>query len=221
MTAAYIAFYPDIAVPGASDTVGAFAEQAAAAGVRRLVLLSGRGEPEAKQAEHAVQQAAPRATIVRCSWFNQNFSESFLLPAVLAGEVALPVNGVPGPFVDAEDIADVAVAALTQEGHAGEVYELTGPRLVRFDEAVAEIARAAGRPVRFVPVTVAEMAEAMRADSEPQEVVDLVAYLFSEVLDGRNAWVGNRVQRALDREPRDFRDYAQRTAATGIWGGIR
>jgi len=124
----YVSFYPDIAVPGAADAVAALAAQAVAAGAERIVLLSGRGEEEAEQAEERVRAVAPRATILRATWFAQNFSESFMLEGIRAGELALPADGVPEPFVDVEDIADIALAALTGDDHAGELYELTGPR---------------------------------------------------------------------------------------------
>lgn len=214
---AYVSFVPDLGVPGAAATVGAFAELAAESGVRRLVLLSGRGEAEAQRAEQAVQSAGAEWTIVRCSWFNQNFSESFFLGPIRSGELALPVDAVLEPFVDAEDIADVAVAALTEDRHAGQVYELTGPRLLRFDEATGEIARASGREVRFVPLSVDDYVSALLEQGAPDESVWLVRYLFTEVLDGRNAQLADGVQRALGRDARDFRDYGERTAATGVW----
>src|ERR671911_1377324 len=129
----YVSYYPDIAIPGAPEAVRSFAELAVESGIRRLVLLSGRGEEEAQRAELAVQQAGAEWTIVRCSWFSQNFSENYLLEPILSGEVVLPAGNVPEPFVDAEDIADVAVAALTEDGHAGEIYELTSPRLLTFE----------------------------------------------------------------------------------------
>jgi uncharacterized protein YbjT (DUF2867 family) len=217
VAAAYISYYPDLAVPGAADTVGAFAEQAAAGGLRRLVLLSGRGEEEAQRTERLVQEAGPEWTIVRCSWFNQNFSENYLLEPILAGEVALPAGDVPEPFVDAEDIADVAVAALTEDGHANRVYELTGPRLLNFAEALSEIGRATGRELRYVPVSVDEYAAALAEHEVPEDLVGLLRYLFTEVLDGRNAELTDGVQRALGRRPRDFSDYARATAATGVW----
>ena len=119
--AAYLAYYPDLAVPGAADCVGAFARQAVQCGVERLVLLSGRGEAEARRAEALVQAAGTDWTVLRCSWFSQNFSEGYLLEPVLSGEVALPVDAMPEPFVDAEDIADVAAAALTDTRHAQRV----------------------------------------------------------------------------------------------------
>jgi uncharacterized protein YbjT (DUF2867 family) len=195
----------------------AFARLAVSSGVSRLVLLGGRGEPEAELAEQAVRESGAELTIVRAAWFNQNFSEDFLLGPVLAGEVALPAGEVPEPFVDADDIAEVAVAALTQDGHAGQLYELTGPRLLTFAEAVAEIAVAAGRPIGYLPVPADDYASAAVRQGVPAETVELLSYLFREVLDGRNARLADGVQRALGRQPRDFVSYARRTAASGIW----
>jgi len=216
-SAAYLAYVPDLAVPGAPEAIGAFAELAVERGTRRLVLLSGRGEAEAERAEQALRGSGAEWTIVRCSWFMQNFSESFFADGVLAGEVALPAGDVPEPFVDVEDIADVAVAALTEPGHAGALYELTGPRLLSFGKAVGEIATAAGRPIAYVPVPVGAYGAAMRAEGVPDDVVELTAYLFSEVLDGRNAQLAGGVRQALGHEPRDFSDFARRTAAAGTW----
>ena len=217
-SAAYVSFFPDVAVPGAAETIAEFAQLAVKLGARRLVLLSGRGETEAQRAEQALQASGADWTVVRCSWFMQNFSESFLLEPVLAGELALPIGTVGEPFVNAEDIADVATAALTEDGHAGELYELTGPRLLTFEEAAAEIADATGRPIRYVPITVDEYAAAISADGLPRDVVSLITYLFTEVLDGRNAKLADGVQRALGRPARDFADYARETAASGVWG---
>jgi uncharacterized protein YbjT (DUF2867 family) len=216
-SAAYVSFFPDIAVPGAPETIAAFADLAVASGARRLVLLSGRGEEEAQRAEQALQASGADWTIVRCSWFMQNFSESFLREPVLAGEVALPVGDTPEPFVDAEDIADVATAALTEAGHAGQIYELTGPRVLTFAEAVAEIAAATGRPVAFASVPADDYAQAMRAEGVPEDVIALTNYLFSEVLDGRNAQLADGVQRALGRPPRDFTEFVRGAAAAGAW----
>ncbi len=184
---AYVSYHPDLAAPGAVATVGSFAELAVANGVPRLVLLSGRGEPEAELAEQAVRDAGADWTILRSTWFSQNFSEDYMLEAVLGGEVALPAGDVPEPFVDADDIADVAVAALAEDGHAGQVYELTGPRPLTFADAVEEIATATGREIRYVPVSIDEYKAALAEHGVPAEFVSLLTYLFTEVLDGRNA----------------------------------
>ena len=217
VNSAYISYYPDIAAPGAVETVGAFARLAVGRGVRRLVLLSGRGEAEAERAEQAVRDSGADLTILRSTWFSQNFSEDYLLEPVLSGELALPAGDTPEPFVDADDIADVAVAALTQDGHAGQIYELTGPRLLTLAEAAAEISKAAGREIRYVPVSAEEYAATAARQGVPGEVIDLLTYLFGEVLDGRNAHLADGVRRALGREPRDFTDYARDAAASGVW----
>ncbi len=212
----YISHYLD-ALPGAAETVGSFAELAVANGVRRQVLVGGRGEPESERVEEAVRGAGGELTIVRSTWFAQNFSEGGFLDFVLAGEVTLPAGDTPEPFVDVDDIADVAVAALTEEGHVGELYELTGPRLLTFEEAVDEIARAANRELRYVPVSIEEFESILAEADVPAEVVWMLKYLFTEVLDGRNAHVVDGVRRALGREPRDFSEFARDAAATGAW----
>jgi uncharacterized protein YbjT (DUF2867 family) len=212
----YVSHYLD-ALPGAAETVGAFAELAVASGAPRQVLLSGRGEPEAELVEQAVRDSGAELTILRSTWFSQNFSESYFRDFVLEGEVALPAGDTGEPFVDANDIADVAVAALLDDRHVGQLYELTGPRLLSFGEAVAEIAAAARREIRYVPISLEAFASELTEQGVPADVVDLLAYLFSEVLDGRNAHLADGVQRALGRQPRDFRDYVREAAATGVW----
>jgi uncharacterized protein YbjT (DUF2867 family) len=217
----YVCYYPDLAVPGSVDAVEALTDLATRSDVQRVVLLSGRGEPEAQRAETAVQESGIEWTIVRCAWFNQNFSENYLLEPIVDGEVVLPAGDIPEPFVDAEDIADVAAAALTGDGHAGQVYELTGPRLLTFEDAIREISRATGREIRYQSISVPEYVEALRQEHVPEEFVGLLEYLFSEVLDGRNASIADGVQRALGREPRDFEHYVRETAATGVWDARR
>jgi uncharacterized protein YbjT (DUF2867 family) len=218
---AYVSYFPDLAVPGAPEAIGALVDVALEQGVRRLVLLSGRGEEEAQRAERVLQDSDADWTIVRCSWFSQNFSEGQLVDGVLAGEVALPVGDVGEPFVDVDDIADVAVAALAENGRVGRLYELTGPRLLTFAEAVEEIAVASGRHVRFTQLTHEEFASAMAELQVPEDVTWLLNYLFTEVLDGRNAHLVYGVQEALGRPPRDFRDFARDAAAAGAWAARR
>jgi uncharacterized protein YbjT (DUF2867 family) len=215
--AVYIAYYPDLTVPGAAEDIGAFGAAAVEAGADRIVLLSGRGEDEARVCEQALKDSGAEWTVLRASWFAQNFSEDYLLDAVLSGEVAVPAGDVPEPFADADDIADVAVAALTGDGHAGRTYEITGRRAVTFAEAVAEIAAASGRKIRFTSVPADGYAATLKEHGVPDDVTELLIYLFTTVLDGRNALPADGVRRALDREPRDFADFTRDTAATGVW----
>ena len=213
----YLAYAPDLAVPTAPGAIRTFAELAVRSGVRRLVLLSGRGEEEAQRCEQLVQDSGAEWTIVRSSWFCQNFSEGIFRELILGGEVALPAGYVAEPFIDADDLADVAVAALTEDGHAGQVYELTGPRLLSFPEAVGEIAEISGREVRYVEVSHEAFVSELTKNGVPAAYVDLLQYLFTTVLDGRNAHVTQGVQRALGRSPKDFSEYARDAATTGVW----
>tara|TARA_R110002073_G_scaffold101393_1_gene230381 strand:+ start:3755 stop:4642 length:888 start_codon:yes stop_codon:yes gene_type:complete len=217
VSAVYLTFAPDLAVPGATEAISAFVGLARTAGVRHIVLLSGRGEDEAQAAERIVQQSGLDWTIVRASWFNQNFTEGEFVHMVRAGEIALPAGDVAEPFVDANDIAEVAIAALTEPGHAGEVYEVTGPRLLSFAEIAAEISEASGRSVRFTDIPQAEFVDGLVAAGLPDVMVWLLDYLLATVLDGRNARLGDGVQRALGRPPADFIDFARDAARSGVW----
>jgi len=221
VSAAYVTYYPDISIAGAADAVGTFAKMAVASGVRRLVLLSGRGEEGALLSERAVQESGAEWTILRSTWFSQNFSEGFFLDQMLSGEVTLPVGNVQEPFVDADDLADIAVAALTDDQHCGQVYELTGPRLLTFPEAIRAIADAVGRDIRYVQLSPAQYESMLVEQHVPAEIASLLRYLFTEVLDGRNAHLTDGVERALGRRPRDFADFVKEAARSGVWGVAR
>lgn len=220
VTAAYINYAPDLAIPGAADSIQAFVDRARRHDVKRLVLLSGRGEAEAQACERIVQDSGIDWTIVRASWFNQNFSEGAFVEMVQAGRITLPAADTPEPFVDVDDIADVAVAALTEQGHSGEIYEVTGPRLLTFAEAAAEISHASMRNVTYDQVPHDSFVATAVESGAPKDVIWLLDYLFSTVLDGRNAYLTDGVQRALGRPPGDFSDYARKIAATDVWKAV-
>jgi uncharacterized protein YbjT (DUF2867 family) len=211
----YAAYAPDVAAPGALSAIEQVVETAKQTGIERIVFLSGRGESEAQEAEAVVQNSGLHWTIVRCSWFMQNFSESYFADGLLAGQLALPIGDIGEPFVDADDIAEVAATALTQPGHMGQLYELTGPRTLTFAEAVAEIAAATGRPIQYTRIEQGTFDAELRAMSVPEEVIWLLRYLFTTVLDGRNAWQADGVKSAQGRPQRDYRDYARAAAASG------
>jgi len=215
--AIYIAFHPDLAVPGASEAIQQLIETARNQYVKKLVLLSGRGEPEAQRCERLVAESGLNYTLLRCAWFNQNFSESFMRDMVMEGALALPADNVLEPFIDADDIADVAVAALKDERHNGKLYELTGPELLSFDDVAREISKATGRSIPFVSITREQFIDGMRTAEVPAPMIELVDYLVTEVLDGRNAFLTDGVQQALGRKPRSFHEYARKTAREGYW----
>ena len=215
---AYVTYQPDLAVEGAAEAIAELSRLARETGLEQVVLLSGRGEPSAQRAEAALQASGVGWSIVRASWFNQNFSEGNLIDGVLAGEIALPAGAVREPFIDADDIADVVVAALTDERHTNKLYEVTGPRALTFAEATEEIAAAAGRPIRYTQISAQDFAAGLRQADVPDDVIALLDELFTVVLDGRNSQVMQGVEEALGRPARDFSDYARATAASGVWG---
>ena len=217
VTSVYITYAPDLAMPGAKDAIQAFVDLAKRRGVKRLVLLSGRGEEEAQACERIVVSAGLEWTIVRSSWFNQNFSEGAFVDMVLNRVITLPAGDQVEPFVDADDIADVAVAALTEDHHNGQVYEVTGPRLMTIADVAADLSRATGREINYVDVPHEGFVAEVEASGAPRDVVWMLDYLFSTVLDGRNAHLTDGIQRALGRPARDFADYARDVAATGAW----
>ncbi|MGW5351474.1 SDR family oxidoreductase [Streptomyces sp. NPDC004031] len=213
--AVYVAYQPDPAASGAADKVGRLAGLAVASGVRRLVLLSRRGEPEAMRAEEALKRSGAQWTVVRSAGFHQIFSEGHLRDAVIAGRIPFPAEWSAEPFVDADDVADVAVAALTGDGHTGRLYEVTGPELLTLADVAARLGAATGRRIALVPLTARQYA-LVRAQA-PEDTTDPPGHPFTTALDGRNSRLADGVQRALGRAPRDFADYAHRTAAIGIW----
>ena len=216
-TALYISYAPDLAMPGAGDAIQTLVDRAKQRGVQRLVLLSGRGEAEAQACERIVQKSGLEWTIVRASWFYQNFSEGAFTDMVSAGQITLPAGDTPEPFVDADDIADVAVVALTEPGHAGEIYEVTGPRLMTFPDVAAELSKVTEHEVTYIQVPHDAFVAEVANSGAPDEVVWMLDYLFSTVLDGRNASLCDGIQRALGRPPKDFAEYARDVAGTGIW----
>ncbi|SNC74663.1 Uncharacterized conserved protein YbjT, contains NAD(P)-binding and DUF2867 domains [Marinobacter sp. es.048] len=217
VTSAYITYSPDLAMPGATDAIQAFTDLAKRLGVKRLVLLSGRGEAEAQACEDIVKHSGLEWTIVRASWFNQNFSEGAFIDMVLNGAITLPAGNQVEPFVDVDDIADVAVAALTEDHHNGRIYEVTGPRLMTFADVANDLSQVTGREIAFIDVPHTDFIAEIENSGAPQDVVWMLDYLFATVLDGRNAHVTDGVEKALGRPAKDFADYARETAATGLW----
>ncbi len=214
--AAYVTYFPDLAIPGADEVVGSFVETALSNGVRRLVLLSGRGEEGARRAEVRLQESDADWTVVRCGFFSQNFSETFPEP-VRHGVLPLPTDDTADPFLDADDIADVVVASLLDDRHIGRLYELTGPRLLTLTDVATTLSAAIGREVTFMPMTKEAYAADISQQGFPGEVAQHIADVIALALDGRNAVVTEDVEKVLGRPARDFADYAHAAAAAGAW----
>ncbi|MEV1024832.1 NAD(P)H-binding protein [Streptomyces sp. NPDC050264] len=217
---AYLAYPSDIGAPGAAEAVGELARRAVALGVRRLVLLSARGEDRARPAEEALRAPGAEWTVLRCAWFQQNFSEGPLLDRVRGPEPAFAApDALREPFLDVRDIAEVAVAVVREPTgrYAGEVLELTGPELLTWGEALSAVARATGAAKRYVAVPVRDYGAALGGFGVPEEEARFLVELFGTLLDGRNASVTDDVARVLGHGPRPFGAFATEAAAAGTW----
>lgn len=217
MDAVYVVYTPDLAVPTAEADLSRFVEVAKQQGVKKLVLLSGRGEPEARACEQIVEGSGLAWTIVRAGWFNQNFSEGDFAGMVTDGAIAMPNPEALEPFIDVDDIAEVATAALTDALHDGEVYEVTGPDLMTYADVAEQLSEATGRDIRYEPITTDEFFEGMKQSGVPEHFRELLRYLFDITQSGVNAQVTNGIERALGRRPRTFREFAARAAANGAF----
>jgi len=220
MDIVYITFQPDLAVPGALETIKEFTSKAVNSGVKKMVLLSGKGEKEAELCEQEVMNSKVNWTIVRASWFNQNFSESFFLDPILAGHVALPRAEVLVPYVDVDDIADVVVESLLDNKHNGHIYELTGPRQLTFEQVTEEIAKATGRDIMFSSISMDEYIKMLREYQVPEDFIWLINYLFTEVLTSKNSEITNDIEKVLGRKAKDFSEYVNQTAKYGVWSPV-
>lgn len=217
----YVSYYPDLAVPGAKETIQSLTYLAKELGVKKMVLLSGKGETEAEACEKIVINSGIDYTIVRASWFNQNWSESFFLEPILSGEVALPMSDVLIPFVDVNDIAEVAATVLLNDSYNGEIIEITGPELITFKNVVDIISKVSDRSIHFYDITLEQYVEGMKQQDVPDDVVWLIEYLFKHVLTNpQNQLVVHDIERVLGRKAITFNEYAQETAKTGIWNQV-
>ena len=214
--AAYVTYFPDLAFPGAVEKLRSLCETARDCGLAHLVLLSGRGEHHARLGEDVVRASGVDFTILRAAWFAQNYSEGYLRDPILSGVLPMPGGDIAEPIIDIDDIADVAVAVLTEKGHKGELYEVTGPRLMTFAEMAAELSAAIGRPIRHIPISFEDFHTNI-ATAGGDFVADVFTAIARETLDGRNARVTDDVARALGRSPRDFAEFARAAASTGTW----
>ncbi|MEM7471600.1 MAG: NmrA family NAD(P)-binding protein [Pseudomonadota bacterium] len=213
---AYVTYFPDLAFPGAVEKLEALTKVAKDTGLEQIVLLSGRGEHFASMGEEIVRNSGLPFTIVRAAWFAQNFSEGYLRDPILGGVLPMPGGDIVEPIIDIDDIADVVVAALTEDGHVGERYEVTGPRLMTFAEMAKVLTQTLGRPIQHIPIRFEDF-HANVAASGDDFVADVFTQIARETLDGRNAYVTDGVERALGRKPRDFAQFAKAVASRGVW----
>ncbi|SHM55672.1 Uncharacterized conserved protein YbjT, contains NAD(P)-binding and DUF2867 domains [Cyclobacterium lianum] len=218
MDRAYIVYYPDLAVPGAKDAISKLLEAALSEGLDKVVLLSGKGEKEAEACEEIVANSGLNYSLVRASWFNQNFSEGAFLDFVLAGHVALPLADAQIPFVDADDIADVVTKVLLDDSFNGQTLTVTGPRKMTWTEVADALAEGIGKSIQYQPISIEEFKSGMKQAGLPDSYVWLFGYLFDEVLGNpENQDISHDIEKVLGRKAIEFKDFVSKTKETGVW----
>lgn len=214
----YITFQPDLAIPGALEAIEKLIKVAVDQKVRKLVLLSGKGEKEAELSEQLIMHSGLEHVIIRASWFNQNFSESFFLGPILEGKVALPMAQAKVPYVDTDDIAAVAAKVIREDGHNGQIYEMTGSELFNFKEVIELIAEVSGRDISFTPISVPAYIGLMEAQGVDKEFIWLIQYLFTEVINAPgNDHISSDIEQLLGRPPKRFKDFVMEANNLGFW----
>ncbi|MFC3094500.1 NmrA family transcriptional regulator [Alteromonas sediminis] len=208
----YLTYYPDLAIPKAPEDISRFCALAKIRGVSHITLLSGRGEPAAQVCENIVKQSGLSWTVVRASWFNQNFSEGMFRDYILNGRIALPVDHMPEPFVDIDDIAEIVVESLTDDKHNGQLYEVTGPELLSFKAVADTFSRVLNKPVVFEQISLEAFQQGLESAGADKGAIEALTYLFTEVLDGRNAHTCEGIPQALGRPAKSFDDFVRDNA---------
>ncbi|GAA3080694.1 uncharacterized protein YbjT (DUF2867 family) [Kribbella aluminosa] len=221
-TTAYLA--PPVGPTGLAQA-GRFIQQAD--GLRRVVLLSGRGVGSSGrdfavydgqlELESVVQASGLDWTIVQPAWFAQGFSEDFLRYDVLAGQIRLSAGAGGEAWIDTDDVGDVMTTALLDETYAGQVLAISGPRVLTMTEIAGELTAATGRPIEYVDLDPSTHVAELREQGLPPEDAEAVRDLFTVIRNHRSEYVSDGVERVLGRPARDFTDWARETAKTGVW----
>jgi uncharacterized protein YbjT (DUF2867 family) len=212
----YITFQPDLSIPESVPIITAFVETARRMEIGKLVLLSGRGEPQAMACEDVIINSGLAYTILKCSFFMQNFNEGFWADGIISGEFVVPFVSAKEPFLDTDDISEVAVQALTTTAHDSKIYDLTGPELLSFKEAIDTIAIHSGKEIKLIEVSIDEYTAALRGQI-PEEFIAMIEHLFVEVLDGRNESVTTDIASILGKPATPFTGFAAKASKSGAW----
>ncbi|MFI0351922.1 NAD(P)H-binding protein [Actinomadura sp. 9N407] len=205
---------PPIGSPDPAAVMLPFLERARAAGVRRAVLLSSSaipaGGPAVGQVHAALADVIDEWAVLRPSWFMQNFTDQHLHADSIRKEGTIMTATGTGRvgFVDADDIAAVAVHALTDATAPGPDLVITGPQALSYDDIAATISQVMGRPVRHRVLTYEQMRDRL-ATEIPEEFAALLARLDRSIAEGAEDRVTRTVERVTGRPPRTFSDFAR------------
>jgi uncharacterized protein YbjT (DUF2867 family) len=200
-------------------------DAARAVGVRHIVKQSVMGAAEEayslakiqRPVEKAIETSGLAWTFLRPNSFMQN-AVTFMAPTIRAeGAFYSASDQARISHVDVRDIAAVAVAALTTEGHEEQVYTLTGPEALTYDEMAEELSKALGRVISHVSLPPLDLKGGMLAEGMPEAIADRMLDLERYYREDRASTISGDVKRVTGRAPRQFADYVRDTAATGVW----
>jgi uncharacterized protein YbjT (DUF2867 family) len=206
--------------PPTPDTVSHhhdFIIAAAAAGVRHVVKLSAFGAdadaPEGfgrwhGRSENLLKTSGLKWTILRPNFFMQNLLGQARQIAA-TGNIHQPLGDARASFIDARDIAAVAARALTEDGHEGQTYTLTGPEALSYEEVAAKLSEATGRRITYVPVTPEQFRDGALAAGLPGWLVSALERLNELFASGQAAEVTDAVRRVGRTEPTTFGQFAR------------
>lgn len=217
---AYIIIPPNLAFKDMPERLKIFMMFCEEKKVSRIVLLSGRGEAEANRCEEIVLASKIPSTIVKASWFSQNFSEGFFLDSIVGGEIFIPVDGVSEPFIDVNDIAEVVYLSLLDTSPENHIYELTGSELLTFEDIASIFSQTLDFDVKATYVPLEPYLSTLRKLAFSDDEVVLTRYLFEELLDGRNSYLTKDVKTLLGREPTSFQRYVESTKNSDVWNRL-
>ncbi|MEV8437450.1 NAD(P)H-binding protein [Actinosynnema sp. NPDC051121] len=211
--------------PGQWDAEGMIArfyDKAVDLGVTRIVALQARpagliGGKDLHAGTEAARASGVEWTVLRPCWFNQNFDEGVLLDSIRAGELPLPAGTGAEAFVDVADVAEVAAAALTEDGHSGRVYNLSGRVALTFAEAVDIIGHAIGREVKYVPVSQEDYEAELVEFGVPTDYARFIGELTARIDHGTSGAVTFTVEQVTGHQPIAFEDFVKDAASRGVW----
>lgn len=187
--------------------------EAAARGGRKIVLMSVMGaelddQASLRQAELAVEAFGAPFVALRPNWFMDNFHTFWIDPILQAGVIPLPAADGRTSFVDARDIAAAAAAALRTDRFDGKAFTLTGPEALTYGEAAVVVSKAAGKEIRYVPVSDDEFVHTSVSAGVPEDLARYLAALFEFVREGGAAEISSAVKQLTGHEPRTLAQYA-------------
>ncbi len=215
--AIYAVIPPNLAFADMPVRFKTFLKHCEAEQIKRIVLLSGRGEEEASRIEDIALSSTIPTTVLRASWFAQNFSEGYFVEGVANGLLALPSKLVREPFIDTRDIAKAAAFALKDTSSNDNIYELTGPELLSFEDVANKFTKHLDQPVTFVYVPLEDYLNELQQFGVPSDEIELTRFLFDELLDGRNAYTTSDLNLLLGEQGTSFEQFIQHTKSSGVW----